>query len=67
MSDKNAELENASSEEELSDYREVLSCMRKRFEGYGLLKALERLERLDAAIFEAILEGLPPVSTRTIN
>jgi len=61
------ESENASTEEELSDYRIVLSCMRKRFEGYGLLDALERLEKLDAAIFQAILDGLPPLSGRTIN
>jgi hypothetical protein len=53
-------------EEELSDYRVLLSCMRKRLEGYGMTDALERLERLDAAIFQAILEGTAPPS-RTLN
>jgi hypothetical protein len=67
MSSKDIALGTTSSEEELSDYRTVLSCMRKRFEGYGMLDALERLERLDAAIFQAILDGLPPPDFRTIN
>ena len=67
MRSNNSVPSNASSEEELSDYRIVLSCMRRRFEGYGLLDVLERLEKLDAAIFQAILDGLPPPSERTIN
>jgi hypothetical protein len=53
--------------EELSDYRILLSCMRKRFVGYGMLEALERLERLDDAILEAILDRHEPVQTRAIN
>jgi hypothetical protein len=65
---KNADaLDTATSEEELGDYRLVLSCMRKRFEGYGMLEALERLERLDAAIFDAILDRLPLPSAHTVN
>lgn len=67
MSNKDIALGTATSEEELSDYRTVLSCMRRRFEGYGLLEALEKLEKLDAAIFQAILDGLPPPCQRTIN
>ena len=62
-----ASLNTVSTEDELSDYRTVLSCMRRRFEGYGMLEALERLEKLDAAIFQAILDGLPPPQLRTIN
>jgi len=51
-------------EEELSDYRIVLSCIRKRFERYGMTDALERLERLDDAILQAIMERGPrPLST----
>ncbi|HVZ90396.1 MAG TPA: hypothetical protein VG843_02005 [Rhizomicrobium sp.] len=42
--------------ENLSDYRVLLSCMRDRFVSYGLVDALERLERLDDAILRAILE-----------
>jgi len=30
-------------------------------------EALEKLEKLDAAIFQAILDGLPPPDFRTIN
>ena len=67
MSSKDMALGTATSEEELSDYRTVLSCMRRRFEGYGMLEALDRLEKLDAAIFQAILDGLPPQQFRTIN
>ncbi len=67
MLNKGPALSAPSSEEELSDYRIVLSCMRRRFEGYGMLDALERLEKLDAAIFQAILDRLPPPNVRTIN
>jgi hypothetical protein len=68
MSRKNTTLETPSGEEELSDYRLVLSCMRKRFEGYGMLDALDRLEKLDAAIFQAILDRVPPLQLGiTIN
>jgi hypothetical protein len=55
------------SEEELSDYRVVLSCIRKRLQGYGLKEALERLERLDDAILQAILDGAEPPTEPTIN
>ncbi len=51
-------------EEELSDYRVVLSCIRKRLVRYGMTEALERLERLDDAIVKAITDrGMRPVST----
>lgn len=51
-------------DEELSDYREVLSCIRKRLERYGLTEALERLESLDDAILQAILDKVaPPIGT----
>ncbi|HVU20482.1 MAG TPA: hypothetical protein VHE09_07090 [Rhizomicrobium sp.] len=67
MPRKDNALDTISTEDELSDYRTVLSCMRKRFEGYGMFDALETLEKLDAAIFQAILDGLPPPRLRTIN
>jgi hypothetical protein len=67
MSKNIGALDVATGEEELGDYRLVLSCMRKRFEGDGMLEALERLEKLDAAIFQAILDRLPPRPARTIN
>ena len=67
MSGKEIASDTNTSEEELTDYRVVLSCMRRRFEGYGMLDALERLEKLDAAIFQAILDRLPPLSLRSIN
>jgi hypothetical protein len=42
-------------EEELSDYRVLLACIRKRLEGYCMAEALERLEELDNALLEAIV------------
>ena len=54
-------------EEELSDYRVVLSCIRKRLARYGMTEALERLERLDDAIVKAIVDrGMRPIS-RLLN
>ncbi len=52
-------------EEELSDYRVVLSCMRRRLEGYGMTDALRRLEMLDDAILEAIRQKQS--APRTLN
>jgi hypothetical protein len=54
-------------EEELSDYRVLLACMRKRLEGYGMADALERLEELDNALLVAIVEGQPLERPPTIN
>jgi hypothetical protein len=54
-------------EEELSDYRVLLACMRKRLEGYGMADALERLEELDNALLEAIIEGAPFERPPTVN
>jgi hypothetical protein len=54
-------------EDELSDYRVLLSCMRKRLEGYGMADALQRLEELDNALLEAIIEGRPFQRPPTIN
>jgi len=54
-------------QEELSDYRVLLSCMRKRLEGYGMLEALERLEKLDDAILQAIVGSIPSPGAPTIN
>lgn len=56
----------ADSREELSDYREVLDCMRRRLEKYGMVEALEPLERLDDALLRAIVERLPAISL-TLN
>lgn len=52
------------SREELSDYREVLDCMRRRLEKYGMIEALEPLERLDDALLRAIIERLPLLEER---
>jgi hypothetical protein len=55
-------------DEELSDYRVVLDCIRKRLERYGMTEALERLERLDDAIVQAIMDrGFPPAPTTFLN
>ena len=54
-------------EEELSDYRVLLACMRKRLEGYGMADALERLEQLDNALLQAIVENQPIELPPTIN
>jgi hypothetical protein len=54
-------------EEELSDYRVLLACIRKRLEGYGMAEALERLEELDNALVEAIVEGKLFERPPTIN
>ncbi len=51
--------------EELSDYRVLLACIRKRLESYGLIDALQSLEQLDHAILQAIVEQEP--EGRTIN
>lgn len=53
--------------EELSDYRVVLSCIRNRLEKYGMNEALERLERLDDALLRAIVERLESAGPVTIN
>ena len=53
--------------EDLSDYRVLLSCMRSRFVRYGLIDALERLERLDDAILRAIVEREFPVGSSALN
>ena len=57
----------ASSEDELSDYRVLLSCMRKRLERYGMFEALDRLERLDDAIAEAICSRQSMPNAPTLN
>jgi hypothetical protein len=57
----------ASSEEELTDYRVLLACMRKRLEGYGMADALERLEELDNALLVAIAEGRMFAAPPTLN
>jgi hypothetical protein len=54
-------------EEELSDYRVLLACMRKRLEGYGMADALERLEQRDNALLQAIVENQPIERPPTIN
>ena len=51
--------------EELSDYRILLACIRRRLKTYGLTEAIENLERLDHAILQAILEQ--EMELRTIN
>jgi hypothetical protein len=51
--------------EELSDYRVLLACIRKRLESYGMIDALQSLEQLDHAILQAIVEQEPQL--RTIN
>jgi hypothetical protein len=52
-------------DEELSDYRILLGCIRKRLKTRGLADAVESLERLDHAILEAMLER--ETNLRTIN
>jgi hypothetical protein len=52
-------------DEELSDYRILLGCIRKRLKTRGLADAVESLERLDHAILEAILER--EMAVRTVN
>jgi len=54
-------------DEELSDYRVVLSCIRKRLERYGMVEALESLERLDTQLLQAIVDRLPPPERRALN
>jgi hypothetical protein len=67
MSQQNNVQETITSEEELSDYRLVLTCMRKRFETYGMLEALDRLEKLDGAISQAITDRRPRPSLRIVS
>ena len=51
--------------EELSDYRILLACIRRRLKTHGLTEALDNLERLDRAILQAIVEQ--EMEFRTIN
>lgn len=67
MTSTNTELHGGETEEELSDYRVLLSCIRKRLESYGMTEALERLERLDDAILQAIMDRTPPEPSRTVH
>ena len=67
MSQQNNALETLSTEEELSDYRLFLSCMRKRFEAYGMLEALDRLDKLDTALSREIADRRPRVSLRIVT
>ncbi len=57
MVELNASLDH---KEELSDYRIWLDCIRDRLVSFGMIDALERLERLDDAILQAILDLAPP-------
>lgn len=54
-------------DEELADYRVVLSCIRKRLERYGMLEAVESLKRLDHQLLQAIVDHPPPPDRRAIN
>lgn len=67
MSQQNNALEVITTEEELSDYRLVLTCMRKRFEAYGMLEALDRLEKLDATLSREITDRRPRPSLRIVT
>ena len=51
--------------EELSDYRILLGCIRRRLKIHGLTEALDSLERLDRAILQAIVEQ--EMEFRTLN
>lgn len=53
--------------EQLSDYRVVLSCIGRQLEKYGMIEALERLEQLDDALLQAIVESVPRATPVTIN
>ncbi len=61
MVELNASLDH---KEELSDYRIWLDCIRDRLVSFGMIDALERLERLDDAILQAILDLAPPPRPR---
>jgi hypothetical protein len=67
MSRQNNTKEAITTEEELSDYRLVLTCMRKRFETYGMIEALDRLEKLDATLSREIAERRPRPSLRIVT
>jgi hypothetical protein len=54
-------------EDELSDYRIWLSCIRERLVDLGMPEALELLERLDDAILQAIIDRVPPPPRPILN
>ncbi|HTT99507.1 MAG TPA: hypothetical protein VMF58_15775 [Rhizomicrobium sp.] len=66
MSQQNTAQEMITTEEELSDYLLVLTCMRKRFEAHAMLEALDRLEKLETAISRAIVDRRPPPTLRIV-
>jgi hypothetical protein len=67
MSQEGTAPEPSSSEEELSDYREVLSCMRRRFEARGMFDAMDLVEQLDDAISQAITDRRPRPMLRIVK
>lgn len=67
MSQEGTALDSSSSKEEISDYRVVLSCMRKRFEAYGMLDAMDLVEQLDDAIAQAVADRRPQPILRIVK
>jgi len=67
MSQEGTALDSSSGEEEISDYRVVLSCMRKRFEAHGMFDAMDLVEQLDDAISQAITERRPRSILRIVK
>jgi len=67
MCQEGTALDFSSSEEEISDYRVVLSCMRKRFEAHGMHDAADLVEQLDDAISQAIANRRPRPLLRIVK
>ncbi|HWA90340.1 MAG TPA: hypothetical protein VG889_09915 [Rhizomicrobium sp.] len=51
----------------LSDTRVWLGAIRNRLVNFGLTDALERLERLDDAILQAIIDRVKPETPLTLH
>lgn len=67
MSQEGTALDSSACEEEISDYRVVLSCMRKRFETHGMFDAADLVEQLDNAISQAIANRRPRPLLRIVK
>jgi len=67
MSQEGTPLEPPSCEEELSDYRILLSCMRRRLEARAMTEALDLVDQLDDAISRGISTERPRPRLRIVK
>jgi len=67
MSQEGTALDVSSHEEDLSDYLELLACMRRRFEARGMFDAMDLVEQLNDTISRAIAAERPRPMLRIVK